>query len=389
MNTITTKRTVFHIKVCYTQRKIVLLQKIAIKRSLTLNITTLEKKEDYIDIRDFIKDIKAKKKLYFTIVPCVLILSSIYIFSKPRYYTTETTMAPELSGSMSTGALGSIASSFGIDINDMQTSDAITPYLYPNLMDDNGFVAKTFNIKVESKDKDIKTDYYTYLKKYQKHSWMENCVGAIKKVFTKKKPGKPTKFNPYAPSKDDDAIMEQIRDKIKLTIDKKNGIISISATAQDPVICKTLADSVRSLLQNYITEYRTNKAKADYEYYKNLTEEAKESYERQRQKYGSYADANTDVILESVKAKQEDLENDLQLKYNTYSTLVTQMQAAQAKVREKTPVFTLLKGASVPIKPSGPKRMIFLLGMMFLTCLFITLYIAKDTFTASFIAKNN
>lgn len=346
----------------------------------------MNKDSEYIDIRYVFKDIVAKKNIYFYVIPCVFIISCIYIFSKPRYYSTETTMAPELGSSVSGGTLGSIASSFGIDINDMQTTDAITPYLYPDLMEDNGFISKIFNFKVKNQEGDIKTDYYTYLKKYQKHSWYESGIGCIKKLFSSKKSTNTANkdLNPYYLTKDDDAIMEAVRSNISISIDKKNGTISIDATAQDPVISKTLADSTRNLLQNYITEYRTNKAQADYIYYKKLTEDAKRDYERLRQRYGIFADANTDIILQSVKAKQDDMENELQLKYNTYNTLVTQMQAAQAKVREKTPVFTLLKGAAVPVKPSGPKRLIFIIAMLFIATISTTAYIIKDTLIKQF-----
>ena len=40
--------------------------------------------------------------------------------------------------------LGSIASSFGFDLGEMQSSDAINPLLYPDLMDDNAFVFCSF-----------------------------------------------------------------------------------------------------------------------------------------------------------------------------------------------------------------------------------------------------
>ena len=146
------------------------------------------------------------------------------------------------------------------------------------------------------------------------------------------------------------------------------------------MVSKILADSIRQRLQQYITIYRTNKAQADVNYYKRLTVEAKQEYEKVRQSYGYYADANTDVILESVKAKQEDLENDMQLKYNTYSALNTQLQAAKAKLQEKTPVFTVIKGAAVPQKPAGPKRMLFAIGMAFLAAIIITIYILKAEF---------
>ena len=74
-------------------------------------------------------------------------------------------------------------------------------------------------------------------------------------------------------------------------------------------------------------------------------------------------------------SKKEDLENDMQLKFNTYSTLTMQYQAALAKVQERTPAFTILQGASVPIRPAGPKRMIFVAVMLFLTFIGTSVYI--------------
>lgn len=89
--------------------------------------------------------------------------------------------------------------------------------------------------------------------------------------------------------------------------------------------------------------------------------------------YGAYSDANTDVILASMKSKQEDLENDMQLKFNAYNAMMTQYQAAKAKVQERTPAFTVVKGAAVPIKAAKPKRMLFVLGMLVLS-FFITTF---------------
>ncbi|WP_249112173.1 hypothetical protein [Prevotella melaninogenica] len=85
-----------------------------------------------------------------------------------------------------------------------------------------------------------------------------------------------------------------------------------------------------------------------------------------------------DVVLESVRLKQNDLENDMQLKYNTYTTLVAQLKAADAKLQEHTPVFTTIQGAEVPVKPSGPKRVLFVLGSFFVAFLVVTIYAIRD-----------
>ena len=165
---------------------------------------------------------------------------------------------------------------------------------------------------------------------------------------------------------------------IKCSIDKKDYVISISVDDQDPLICATIADTVRARLQQFITEYRTSKARTDMEYYQKMCKDAKEKYEKVRRTFGSYSDANQDVVLESFKLKENDLENEIQLLYNNYTALTTQVQQAQAKLLMQTPAFTTLQNASVPLKPTGPKRMIFALGMTFLAFIILTFYFVKD-----------
>ena len=294
-----------------------------------------------IDYQRVFREIIKRKRLFVKTLPLAFVLSCIYIFSLPRYYDTDTMLAPETENPMSGGTIGSIASTFGLDLGNMQSSDAITPLLYPNLMEDNGFVTNMFNIQVATKDGEIKTNYHDYLKKYQKNAWWNIILGAMKNWFSKKEePGK-GKMDPY-------------------------------------FVCKTIADSVKFRLQDFITTYRTNKARTDYEYYKELAAQAKKDYEKSRQLYAGYSDANTHIALKSVELKAEEMENDMQLKFNAYSTINTQLQAAKAKVQERTPAFTTLKGAAVPIKPAGPKRMLFVFLMLILTFMGTCGYILYD-----------
>ena len=330
-----------------------------------------------IDLRVVVKTIWNHKRLLYKTLPTAFLLSCIYIFSIPRYYTSEVKLAPEMESALGGGALGSIAASFGFDLSEMQTSDAITPLLYPDLMEDNAFVTSMFNINVKDQDGKINTTYHDYLKSFQKKIWWNYPIAWIKKLLPKTpdKGGDKSKFNPYYLSKNEDGIAERIRDNAKISIDKKTGVITINTKAQDPLICKTLADSIQDRLQKFIIEYRTNKARTDYEYYKGLTADAKHEYEKTRQMYGDMADASRNPSLKSIELKLEDMENDMQLKYNTYTTLSTQLQASKAKVQERTPAFTVIKGASVPVKPAGPKRMLFVAAMLILTFIGTSFYI--------------
>jgi hypothetical protein len=345
-----------------------------------------KKRPEVIDLRLVIKKIWANKRLFYKTLPIAFVISCVYIFSIPRYYTSEAKIAPEMGNSMEGGTIGSIAASFGFDLSDMQTSDAITPLLYPDLMDDNGFVTSMFNILVRDAEGEIETTYYDYLKNHQKDAWFKYPLHWIKELLPKDADSNEENvaFDPYDLSRADNDIAEAIRGNIKISIDKKTGVITIVTKAQDKLICKTLADSVMSQLQEFIIDYRTNKARNDYEYYKKLVADAKSDYETVRRKYGATSDANMEVTMKSMELLLTDLENDMQLKFNTYTTMCTQLEAAKAKVQDRTPAFTIIEGAAVPVKPAGPKRMIFVIGMMFLTFIGTAFYITKKDFHFSF-----
>ncbi len=323
-----------------------------------------------INLRLVVKKIREHKLLYFITLLVAFVLSVYIILCVPRYYTTDIKLAPEVESSSSSGAIGSLASSLGFDMSQLKSSDAITPLLYPELMEDNKFIVDLFSIQIQTID-GKRYSYFDYLANRQKEPWWSTILGK------KEGPLKVDIKSPYYLNKMQDKVVEAIRSNISLKVDSKDGVITIATTAQDPLTCKILADSVSNVLKRHITAYRTDKARKDVAYYKQLVSEAKASYERSRQVYASYSDANQDVILQSVQSKIEDLENNMQLKFNTYSNAKNQYDAARAKLQEKTPVFTVLKGASVPIKPAGPKRMIFVLVMELLTGIILTIWVLR------------
>jgi uncharacterized protein involved in exopolysaccharide biosynthesis len=335
------------------------------------------KEREVIDLREVFGKIWSNRRLFYKVLPIVFVLSCIYIFSVPRYYTSEVRLAPELGGDASGGALSSIASSFGFDLDEVQTADAITPLLYPDLMDDNGFVYSLMNIRVKDQDGEIEADYHDYLKFHQKKAWWFYPISWVKSLLPKPedKGGSKGGYDPYNLSESEESVYALLRLNVTFSVDKKTGVIAISTKAQDPLVARTLADSVQQRLQVFITKYRTNKARIDYEYYKALTDSAKREYDVVRRKYALKADANTHISLKSATLMLEDIGNDMSQKYTTYTSLNSQLQAAQAKVQERTPAFTVIKRASVSTRPAGPKRMIFVAAMLIFSFMCTALYI--------------
>ena len=170
-------------------------------------------------------------------------------------------------------------------------------------------------------------------------------------------------------TKDQADIVKVIDKNVVCDVDKKTMVITINVTDQDPVIAATMADTVKTRLQKFITDYRTSKVRVDLEYNRKICAETKARYEKARQLYSEFMDHNRDIILQTVRQKQTDLENEMQLQYNAYQQVAAQLLSAEAKVQEETPAFTTLQSATVPVMKAGPKRAQMCLIFVFLAFL--------------------
>lgn len=348
-----------------------------------------EQKKDVIDLTEVWKLLKTKKKVFFIVLPIVFVLSCLYIFPQPRYYRCSVKLAPEATSENVAGGLSSLASQFGVNLGGA-TQDAIYPLLYPDVVSSNEFVIGLLGINVKSVDGLVNTDYYNYMSKLQKKNPItapvKKVMRSVTKLFASKdQPGPPSKgagMSAFRMSKKDSELLDQIKSNISCDVDKKTEVITIKVEDQDPLICATMADSVRNHLQTFITKYRTNKARVDVEHYEKLAKQSKREYEYCVREYSAYCDANQDVMLQSFISKRDELENEMQLKFNAYSAMRTQLEAMRAKLQEKTPAFTTIESATVPVKPAGPKRIIFIFGMCFLATFVTALLLArKQLFT--------
>jgi uncharacterized protein involved in exopolysaccharide biosynthesis len=120
-------------------------------------------------------------------------------------------------------------------------------------------------------------------------------------------------------------------------------------------------------LQSYIIDYRTNKARKDFHFQEKLFERKKKEYEMAQENYAKFADANKNIILQSYRAEQVRLENEMNLAYQVYTSVAQQLQIAEAKVQEITPVYTIVEPATIPVKASKPSKAMILIGVIFLT----------------------
>ena len=340
------------------------------------NTSLVEEEESSIDFGKIFQDLLKHKMLYLKVLPVAFVLAAIYAMSLPNYYQCTVKLSPEMSGSRSTSGLASLASSFGVNLGSSGAgTEALFPTLYPDLMNSVDFKTSLFPVKVKREEDNKVFTYYDYLMNEQKVPWWSSAMKGLFSLFGSKKKTGDAKVDPFRLTKEQTNIVKALNKNVVCDVDKKTMVITINVTDQDPVICATMADTVKTRLQNFITDYRTSKARVDLEYNQKIFTEAKARYEKARRRYAEFADANQDIILESVRQKQTDLENEMQLQYNAYQQVAAQLLAAEAKVQQETPAFTTLQSATVPVLKAGPKRAQMCLIFVFLAFLGVTAYI--------------
>ena len=343
----------------------------------------IEQEEKSIDFGQIFSALLKHKHLYYKVLAAVFVLACVYTLSLPNYYRCEVKLSPELSTTRRTSSsLSALASQFGMNMNSAAMgNEALFPTLYPDLMNSVDFKASLFNVPIHKKDSTRMMSYYDYLVNEQKSPWWSGVISAPFRLLgslfggDKKDTVDQHKVNPFMLTKQQTRIVKTIDKKVVCDVDKKTMVITINVTDQDPLIAATIADSVKYRLQDFITDYRTKKAKVDLAYSRKLFREAKERYDKARQLYASYSDANQDIILQSYRTKLVDLENEMQLQFNNYNRVAQQMQIAEAKVQEETPAFTTLQSATVPIRKAGPARAKMVLIFLFLAFFGTTVYV--------------
>ena len=338
--------------------------------------------ESSIDFGKIFQDLLRHKWLYAKVLPVAFVLAAIYALSLPNFYNCTVKLSPEMGGRKSTSGLASLASSFGVNLGTSGAgTEALFPTLYPELMNSVDFKTSLFPVKVtiegdkEDGEKDRTMPYYDYLRDEQKSPWWSAAIKGVFSIFKSQTSKVKEKVNPFRLTKQQANIVKAINRNVVCDVDKKTMVITISVTDQNPVIAATMADTVKTRLQKFITDYRTSKARVDLEYNKKICEETKARYEKARQKYAEFMDSNQDIILQTVRQKQTDLENEMQLQYNAYQQVAAQLLAAEAKVQQETPAFTTLQSATVPVLKAGPKRAQMCLIFVFLAFLGVTAWI--------------
>ena len=329
--------------------------------------------EDEIDLIELFKKVYNEKKLIFKATLFAVVLGIVYALFQPNEFTSSTTFIPQLSSGVKTGgsSLGGLASLAGINLGGMESSSEFPPTLYPQVVESVGFKLDLLASTINLNDEEI------FVKDYFSNQGSSlNFLGTIKKYTI----GLPSlllgSFNSqdfalskseiYSVSQEDKELFDIISDALSLSINDKEGFITISFTENNKNVAAQLTQISQNLLQEKIIEFKNKSSKEMLDFALKQYSEKKESYEKLQDERAIFVDKNINISSSLFQNKLSRLESEVNISESIVQQLASQVEQAKLQVNKDTPVFTTIKPVTIPFERSAPKRSIIVITFLFL-----------------------
>lgn len=322
------------------------------------------------------------------------VLGLVIALSLPKTYIARTSFAPESEQKFGSG-VSSLASMMGASFD--TSMDAISVDMFPYVVSSTPFVFNLFDLPVETVTGE-QTTLLNFMKDHHKEPWWNHVMSApfkliakIKMLFKKKDAARPIPSDELdiknLPGKERSVVRYFAQHLIVLS-DKKSGRIDVTLEMQDPLVTATVLDAVVESLKEYMTEYRSAKERDVIKNLEVITETRKLDYYQTQQAYADFLDANKNLVSSRAQAQQLKLQQEMQLAYNVYSHVATQLESARVKELQAKPVFVVLEPVAIPRRPTGPGAMFYMIlfAMMFGFTALLWVLFGKDLYNK---CKNN
>lgn len=339
------------------------------KETSTKEVTPPKSGEIEIDLLELARKLWDNRKFILKVTAVFAAIGLFVAIFSAKEYTSSVTMVPQIGdGKSKAGGLAGLAAMAGVNLGDLGGGSELSPTIYPKIMASVPFQKELMQTKVKFENIPHEITLYDY---YTNEDYQPfNLLGAIKK-YTIGLPGvilKAVKGNSDSrlPTPDsrkflqlsqkESAVAKSLSSKVTLAINEKEGTLTLTSNMPEALVSTQVVEAARLLLQKYITAFKVDKVKQNLDFIQQRYNEAKRNFEQKQMQLAAFKDGNRNVILASAQTTGERINAEYSLLYSVYSELAKQLEQAKIKVKDATPVLTVVEPAVVPNQKSKPNR---------------------------------
>ena len=337
--------------------------------------------EDEINLLELLKTIWPHKKMIIRFVVFFgLIGLVITIFSEEKY-TASTIVVPQVSNAKVQGGLGGLAAMAGINVSGGGSSEAIPPSLYPKIAQSIPFQKELLNTPLKFSDLEEEVTYKQFYEKYRKTSVLaiikSYTIGLPNRIIDlfKSKSNNENKIREkeeaiYRVSEKENNLFNQLQKQLVISNNSKDGFIKITFSMSQALPSAQMAKKTQELLQEAIINFKLQKTKEEFNFIEERYTELKKDFEKKQIILANFRDRNQGLITSRSQSRLEKFRAEYNLSYTVYSELAKQLESKKIKLKEKTPVFTIIEPVSIPVEKTNSKKGMTLVIWLFLGLVF-------------------
>jgi len=334
-------------------------------------------KKEEIDLIEVFRSIWTGRKTIIKYAIIFAILGLAVAILSPKKYTVSTTMVPQQDNSLSSklGGLSSLASMAGIDMSTLNSSQTLSPLIYPNIVKSLSYQLDLLNTSFKCPEVDHPVSLFQYYNYYRKRGVLETIIKysfGLPGLILKNLKGNDVQFNDsikkqfIALTHEQDEALDKLEEDIMIGLSKKEGYLTLSATYGDPFLAAQVAQKAQSLLQDYITKYKIEQASDQLKFIQNRYNDKKAEFESAQRRLALFRDQNNNLSTATAKNEDDKLQSEYNIAFTVYMELAKQLEQAQIQVKDNTPILTVIDPVSIPNKKSAPNRPLIFIIWIFL-----------------------
>lgn len=344
------------------------------------NVNNIMVEEQEIDLVELIQKLWHNRWLIVKITIVFMVLGLLVALFSPKVYTASCDVVPQTSDNSKSSQMSSLAKLAGINLSQGEGTPTLSPYVYENILKSTKFKKELMQTEINFEKADRPVSFYEYYtsEEFNKPTVVDYVLkytiglpGVIMGAIRGEQP-EPNYSSAEGGAKiesltkDEYEVLRMLGESVMLSLDDKKGYVSITVNMPEPLAAAQLAQATLNLLQEYITVFKVEKVQSNLDFVQERYNEVKRDFEDVQARRARYRDANHNTIKNQARIEQERLEAEYQLAMNIYGELAMQLEQAKIKVKETTPILTVINPVTVPYKKSKPQRAMILMAFTFL-----------------------
>lgn len=343
------------------------------------NQINTEPKEQELDLVELVRMMWLNRLFIIKVTICAMLCGLLIALLGSKSYTASCDVVPQSTSSLSS-QLSSLAGLAGLNLGQNQEVKMLSPYVYENIVGSAKFCKELMLTKIYFEKAGEEMGFYDY---YTNEEYNKPTFGSYVLKYTIGLPGlimgaikKETPTDDYSEgygdmsqietfTKEEYMVANRLRKSVTVLLDEDKGSVTISATMPEPLAAAQLAQATVDLLQKYITEFKIEKVKSNLDFIQQRHDELKKEFEDIQALRARSRDANHNTIRNSARIELERIDAEYQLAMSVYGEMAMQLEQAKIKVKETTPILTVIKPVVVPFEPSNASPIVVLFGFTF------------------------